>query len=460
MKIHFDINQLIKSFSDKSFIEAGVSYSYLSFFAQVYTTSQALKQHHIKENDIVILHKMVPNEAVIILFALWHLKAVAFPVNPKITDHEFLKIVKSSKAACVISEFENKIKTIKPIEILEPVKNEANIVKADWDYKKPAIIILTSGSSAKPKMAVHSLAALMANAKSVNTFFNSKNGDRWLLSLPLYHVAGLAIIFRCMLSGSTLCIPQNGDDIFQSLEKFKPTHLSLVPTQLWRLLKNKPSVKILEQCKVIFLGGSSIPQTLINESLKNNLKIYTSYGLTEMASTVAIKEVKDNSTDKAKILAGYQTKISKDGELLLKGDALFLGYLKNAKVENSVNNDGWFHTGDLAVLEDDGRITVIGRKDNMFISGGENIYPEEIEKHLLMIDEIQKAVVVAIEDDEFGRRPVAFIKTVSKPDSLLIVNFLKQFLPSFKIPDRFLPWPKDYIQEGIKINRHHFRSLL
>jgi len=179
-----------------------------------------------------------------------------------------------------------------------------------------------------------------------------------------------------------------------------------------------------------------------------------------MASTVAIKKIMDNSTERAEILPSYQVKISKEKEIFLKGDALFLGYLENGVVKQKLNNENWFETGDLGSIHQKNMITVFGRKDNMFISGGENVYPEEIEKYLLMIDTIEEAVVVDVDDDEFGSRPIAFIKMFNKINSTEIVSHLKQHLPSYKIPDQFLPWPEDHFEDDEKVKRQYFKSLL
>jgi len=178
-----------------------------------------------------------------------------------------------------------------------------------------------------------------------------------------------------------------------------------------------------------------------------------------MASTVAIKKITDLSTDKAELLSGYKVKIAADNEILLKGKALFDGYYTNGKLLKNVMRDGWFRTGDLGVLDKD-QLTVIGRKDNMFISGGENIFPEEIEKYLLMINGIQRAIVIAAEDIEYGQRPVAFLKKTDEITEKEIIKFLKQHLPGYKIPDRFFAWPEKYREDDIKINRGYFRSVL
>ena len=123
----------------------------------------------------------------------------------------------------------------------------------------------------------------------------------------------------------------------------------------------------------------------------------------------------------------------------MKGRCLFQGYLSEGIIQPQTDSDGWFHTTDIGHIDDDGSVTVLGRKDNMFISGGENIHPEEIEKALMMIEGIQSAVVVPVPDQEYGQRPAAFIQTgkESVPDDAAITQAINLSLGKLKTPVRY-----------------------
>jgi o-succinylbenzoate---CoA ligase len=251
-------------------------------------------------------------------------------------------------------------------------------------------------------------------------------------------------------------------ELIENIEKYKITHVSLVATQLIRLLENKASINILKNLKSILIGGSHIPSNLIKNSIKYNLPIYTTYGSTEMASqiTTTKSNVKSEKLYTAGKLLNYRSiKISEDGEILVKGETLFKGYIENNIIHNPLDSEGWFHTGDLGKIDNEGYLTVIGRKDNMFISGGENIYPEEIEKVLTTINEIENALVIDIPNNEFGARPIAFIKFHSNknPDKKNIKIRLRKHLPKYKIPDAFYIWPKDI--SYLKPNRSDFKTI-
>jgi len=190
------------------------------------------------------------------------------------------------------------------------------------------------------------------------------------------------------------------------------------------------------------------------------LNIYLSYGLTEMSSQVATGKVTDKAELGVKVLPYRQLSISPDGEILVKGEVLFKGYIAGAKVNLPLENS-WFCTGDIGQQDRDGHLTVTGRRDNMFISGGENIHPEEIEKALLAIKGIEQVVVVPKEDKEFGQRPIAFIKFTD--DHLTedeLIQFLQAVLPRFKIPIAFYPWPQELISQGLKISRQELVKTL
>jgi len=328
------------------------------------------------------------------------------------------------------------------------------------NLNQDATILFTSGSSSQPKAALHSFGNHYYNALAANGWIPLKRGDRWLLSLPLVHVSGLGILFRVLLAGATIVLPEKKEPLAKSLQKYQISHVSLVPTQLYRLLQNTKSR--FPALKAILLGGAPIPENLLRQSIKQKLPVHVTYGLTEMASQVATsKEInKTNNKMQARILKHARIKISSGKEIWVKGKTLFKGYVEGKKISSPLNKQGWFPTGDLGILEKNKILKILGRKDNMFISGGENIQPEEIEACLYQIRGIENALVVPRQNQEFGFRPVAFIqfKTKKKMTKEYLKNYLKKFLPRFKIPVEFYPWPwKDRTRrESLKINRREF----
>jgi O-succinylbenzoic acid--CoA ligase len=260
----------------------------------------------------------------------------------------------------------------------------------------PSLLLYTSGSTASPKIAILSLSNLIANAASVFPAVDLRPKDQWRLSLPLYHVGGIGIVMRCILARATIVLDDSPDI----------THLSYVPTQLYR------STPIYRRLRCLLLGGAPIG------NYPEYLPVYPTYGLTEMASMVAL-----NGT----VLPQRELSLAEDGEILVKGPCLFQGYVGEKGVSD------WFPTKDLGIYKN-GKLEILGRKDWMFISGGENIQPEEIERELMALPEIIEAAVLPIDDPEFGKRPVAVICPKSSLSLNQVQRELSKRLPKYKIP--------------------------
>ncbi len=323
-----------------------------------------------------------------------------------------------------------------------------------------ATIIFTSGSTGKSKAAAHAIRQHYFSAIGSNANIALSPGDRWLLSLPLYHVGGLAIPFRCWLAGASVVIPESGQALDQSIEEYSATHASMVTTQVLRCV-NSGTEGWARSLKAILLGGSEIPTAV--RDICRSLPIHTTYGLTEMTSQVAT-----SSAGRSVNLEGYaghilpyrNVCIAADSEILVRGETLFEGYVTDDRVRPAVDREGWFHTRDLGRLRGDRDLCVLGRKDNMFISGGENIYPEEIERALLVLPNIRQACVVPVPDEEYGSRPVAFIEMEGgclEPER--VRKNLASLLPKYKIPVRIYAWPSLEAGSGIKVDRMKMKQF-
>jgi O-succinylbenzoic acid--CoA ligase len=209
--------------------------------------------------------------------------------------------------------------------------------------------------------------------------------------------------------------------------------------------------------KMIMVGGSGLSVSLWEQAKAWKIPVYTTYGLSEMSSSITLSEqpvYKESTYHSGKLIPHRQIKIKENGRILVKGPTLFLGYMHAPRA------NGWFITGDMGFFDTNNDLHILGRQDNMFISGGENIYPEEIEQALLRIPEIEKAVVVPTEDIKFGSRPIAYIKTSKNIGDLLrrLSDELSIFLPKYKIPISYLQWPDDYNETSIKLDRAFFKK--
>ena len=317
------------------------------------------------------------------------------------------------------------------------------------DFTKAATMTLTSGSTGLPKAVVHNISAHLANAEGVCALMNFGKTESWLLSLPLYHVSGQGIVWRWLYAGATLVLPK--EDFYQSIGEV--SHVSLVPTQLQRwfdyLAEHPQSI----QTQAVLLGGTQIPVKLTQALSELGIRSYSGYGMTEMASTAFAKQ-SDGKIGVGQPLLGREFKLVNE-EVWLKGAGLAMGYWRDGCVDPLTNAEGWFQTKDKGQWLDN-ELVIQGRLDNMFISGGENIQPEEIEKVIAQSDLVKQVFVLPKHDEEFGHRPVAIIEfhTSFNESAVEFLNvFLQGRLERFKQPVAYYELPQNLIQGAIKISR-------
>ncbi|MCP4220162.1 MAG: AMP-binding protein [bacterium] len=532
---------------ESALVVSGNSLTYSQVNQSVGRAVAFLEARGIGKNTRVALVTANTVEAIVLLTALWRLGALAVPLNfrfPVASVEEIIKRLGISHLFAPSSftdQLQGTVDGFGPGEFAAACDagidsqvlsgEESCFIESD----NFAGVILTSGSTSQEKAVLHTYGNYYYNALGSNENISLQQGDRWLLSLPLFHVGGLGILFRCFLAGCTVVIPGDGEPVLESLERYSITHASLVYTQLVRLLnaiekgatkggrrkaegRNEKREKREKRekgaggqalfraelgdrptkfegdeigdrptkfegdeigdrpinptghlqpgrsdLKAILLGGSAFPPETIELAVKLNLPVHTTYGLSEAASQVTTTPPGANQTlsTSGKILNYRQIKIDKTGEIQVKGRVLFKGYMEGKIIITPFDTDGWFFTGDLGAVDANGYLTVLGRKDNMFISGGENIMPEEIEGMLKRLPQVEECVVVPKPDEQYGHRPVAFLK-LARPnvfEPVFFSGYLRNLLPGFKVPDAFYPWPDDLQQEGLKVKRGVFRKL-
>lgn len=313
----------------------------------------------------------------------------------------------------------------------------------DWQPQRLASMTLTSGSTGLPKAAVHTGAAHLASAQGVLALIPFTAKDDWLLSLPLFHVSGQGILWRWLLAGARITVRQKAP-LEQALAGC--SHASLVPTQLWRLLNDNVPVSL----KAVLLGGAAIPVELTLQARERGIRSWCGYGLTEFASTVCAKEA-DGQPDVGYALPGREVKIVGE-EVWLRAASMASGYWCNGELLPMVNGEGWFATRDRGELSD-GRLTIHGRLDNLFFSGGEGIQPEEVERVIARHPQVQQVLVVPVDDAEFGQRPVAVVECEGDVNADALSQWVADKLARFQQPVRWLMLPAALKNGGIKISR-------
>ncbi|EPG4957530.1 TPA: o-succinylbenzoate--CoA ligase [Citrobacter amalonaticus] len=372
--------------------------------------------------------------------ALLQCGARILPVNPQLPHALLATLLPDLTLQFALDlEGENRFPFLIPLNCLNANGQHA----VDWQPQRLCSMTLTSGSTGLPKAAVHTCQAHIASADGVLSLMPLATEDDWLLSLPLFHVSGQGILWRWLVAGARMTVREK-----QPLEQMLAgcTHASLVPTQLWRLLVNQTPVTL----KAVLLGGAAIPVALTEQARAQGIRCWCGYGLTEFASTVCAKEA-DGLADVGMPLPGREVRIVND-EVWLRAASMAEGYWRDGKLVSLVNDEGWFATRDRGVLNG-GKLTIAGRLDNLFFSGGEGIQPEEVERVIVTHPHVLQAFIVPIEDAEFGHRPVAVVECDTDVAEKELNEWVKDKLARFQQPVHWLSLPAELKNGGIKISR-------
>ncbi|EKO3557802.1 o-succinylbenzoate--CoA ligase [Vibrio metschnikovii] len=336
---------------------------------------------------------------------------------------------------------------VKPLSsAVSDVDGEA-ACSADYALDNLATLIFTSGSMGVPKAVAHTHRQHFASAEGLLARFAFSEQDTWLLSLPLYHVSGLAIVYRWLAVGG--CLKLGTGQLLEDIQQV--SHASLVVTQLQRLLASQQPLSLSH----VLLGGSHIPLTLAQQAAQQGIETWIGYGMTEAASTVTAKPV-DETASAGQVLPKRQVKVV-DRRIWIAGETLASGYYQHGTITPLTNQQGWFDSGDLGAWYGD-ELCIIGRADNLFISGGENIHCEEIETVLARHPQIELAVVVPVQDAEFGARSIAVLRCHSLPDQKQLGEWLADKLEKFKHPIAYWQLPDTLTESGIKISRQAVKN--
>jgi o-succinylbenzoate---CoA ligase len=411
----------------------------------------ALQAHSIKAADPVAILANNSIEYIALLFAIARLAAVAVPLNVRLGTRELRRQLDLLNTKMMIADATHQSVANslgRESIVLDSLAIDmvvADTTAAQLNLDSDFCVVFTSGSSGEPKGVVLSLGNVYDNALGSNANLPLLPTDCWHLSLPLFHVGGLGIVFRSVLAGAQISVAREFDsqDINTLIDRGEISHLSLVPTMLLHLLKSRNFSPLPRSIKAILLGGAPLPPRLREEIEKLELPAITSYGMTETASQVAATAL-DDSRDKlstsGRALGHAELKIDREsvGEILVRGKSVCRRIL--GAESDCVDAAGWLRTGDIGSLDAHGYLTVLGRKDDMFISGGENIFPQEISEFAEQFSDVVAATVIAVPDEEWGARPLMFVElkaggSLSEKD---LLEFLATGLARFKLPKRIV----------------------
>ena len=308
----------------------------------------------------------------------------------------------------------------------------------DWTFEDRdiAVIMNTSATTGQFKSVPLRWGQIRAHVQASKEVLGKTEQDNWLMVLPLFHVSGLSILLRSLYNGTAVTILPKYDkaQVLKLIESENINMMSLVPTILTQL---EPSITH-HKLRVILLGGEFIPMALIDACEKKSLPIYKTYGMTETFSqsvTFSVLDYPHKRDSVGKSLPGMQVRIDKPdadgvGEIHLTGPMVMTGYIDKEPIDGDLNTD------DIGYVDEDGFVYILNRRKDLIISGGENIYPKELEDLVYTLPSVKECAVVPVPDPKWGQVPALFV-AFHDGESMTadeIVSFMTKSLAKYKVP--------------------------
>jgi malonyl-CoA/methylmalonyl-CoA synthetase len=400
-------------------------------------------------------------EMIDLYLACVKLGVIFVPINILYRDREITHILKHAEPRAIVSD--TAIETSIPVwprAVLDTAEYPAERPRVTIEGDAPAGIIYTSGTTGASKGAVLTHNNFAVNAVTLLTCWQITSADRFLLALPLFHVHGLGNGIHCWLaSGCRMRLLQRFEHQTAAAEllDFRATLFFGVPTIYVRLLDvDADEARQIGSRMRLFVSGSAPLASQVLEEFREKYghTILERYGMSENLMNISNPYVGERRAGSVGLpLPGVSVKLI-DGEIYLKGSNVFAGYWRDDAATQASFADGYFRTGDLATCSEDGYYTLSGRKSDLIISAGFNIYPREIEEFLQEQEEVAEAAVAAVPDRIKGEVPVAYIVLVKPVSSEELEQRCRQRLASFKVPRAFVPVEKLPRNAMGKVQKH------
>lgn len=468
--------------------DRNIDWTYSDFNHRANNFAQHLIENHsIKKGDRIVIYSKNHSEYVLILLACVKIGAIMVPLNYRLTPRELDGLIRDADPTLFIYESEfhenieeiealsNKIKlTIESIShyLIDPLKDIFINIKNKILEEDIVMILYTAGTTGLPKGAKINHRMLLWNSINTSLRLDLTSADHTQSYAPFFHTGGWNVLFTPFLhhgASHTLLSKFDPDLILQLMEKEKTTLFFGIPTMLQMMADSPYFDKVdLSSVRYAIVGGAPMPIPLINIWHEKGIYIRQGYGLTEVGPNCFSLHHDDAIRKKGSIgfpnfyidtkivnNAGKECQPNEVGELWLKSPVVTPGYWNKPKETKAAITNGWFHTGDMVRADEEDYVYVVDRKKNMFISGGENVYPAEVEAFIVTHTKIKEVAIIGVSDEKWGEAGYAFIVIEVKSDLTEkdIIDFCQGQLAKYKIP-KYVSFLKELPRnEAGKINR-------
>lgn len=429
---------------------------------RVETLAGRLAGAGVRVGDTVAICAGTRREFVAAVHAVQRLGAVLVPVNARLTAPEIERRLDRVSPEIVVCEGETEAAVEAaiddtPVSLDEPTGGARGVSTVqpsefdlpEWELDEPLVVAFTSGTTGEPKGVVLTLGNVLASATAAAFRLGVGHGDCWHVPLPMYHMGGLAPVYRSVLYGTALSVQREFDPerTIKALRSAGATGVSLVPTMLDRLLESGS----IPDLRVVLVGGAPCPPGLLERAHERGVPAAPTYGMTEAASGIATAHPSEARSHPASV--GYPLMFAElsvvdefgapcaagdPGEIIVSGPMITPGYLDQEATEERFLNGG-LRTGDRGYRDDDGRVYVVGRVDGTIVTGGENVDPAAVSATLETHPGVAESAVVGLDDDEWGERVAALVVPVegAAPTAAELKAHCRGSLAGYKIPKTF-----------------------
>ncbi len=386
--------------------------SYRSLADRVWPVMERLRARGVTRGSRVAVRAQNDPEAVFALLALMELDATAALIHPRLTEIEAQALLDDAAPSLVLDG--------RSVDAPLSARDAWRDQRIAHEPDATLAMLYTSGTTGRPKGAMLPRSAFVASAEASAANLGWRDDDRWLLCLPVCHVGGFSVLTRCVMARRcAVMLPRfDAAAVLASITRDRATLLSVVPTML-RALLDHADAGALSSLRAVLVGGAATPRSLLERCASAGVRALTTWGLTEACSQVTTQRYDESAPlvardDSGAPLAGFEVELVGDdgapvatgeiGRIRVKGPSVMSGYWGHAPRDGA-----WLDTGDLGSFDAERNLTIHARRTDLIVTGGENVYPVEVEHSLMESTGVEAAMVFGVADERWGQAVAAAI---------------------------------------------------